>query len=619
MQPNAGVGDEDIRSASSFNVQSCRLTFLLQVDTRVDEYIRVAQIAQDVTSVRQDLQSTRNEVSTTRVEVRGVRDEARAAEAMARIETLPRAKNASYRAAQSVAPGSCLEGTRTTVLEEIDVWVKDTSPTACRTLWLSGMAGMGKSAIACSVAEKADNESLLGANYFFSRAGDHDLKSPSLCFPTLAYQLSRFAKDFKTEIAGELSKDPDLPHSKLPDQLKGLITRPLQRVDTSPGRVVLLVLDGLDECEDQGAREIITLLFSQLDCFPFTLKLLVASRPEPHLVSAFHNKPGIHRIALHELDAASAEQDIEHYLRHQLTRLPVTLGIRTLSSGWITEAELHTLAKMAGQLFVYAKTVVRFVGDDRLRDPQYQLKIILKTSHHLETNPFGDIDALYTFILNNAFSSRSPHKFVSRYQHVVGAIIVLVESHPDFDLTALERLLGVPEGEAGEALYHLRSLIVTEPTLRIFHKSFRDFICSPQRCVDQRFYINASEQENAMAVRCLKLMTASLRPGMVTIPEKLRPGWWKKSPEGKVEIRRAFVPELRYACVLWNRHAINTSRELRWETETIQDALEDFTANYLLMWIEAFYWLVDSSTFNFLLGDQDRGWEVCLYCVVECC
>lgn len=578
------------------------------MDSRIDEAIRVARLGVDVAAVHAD--------------VRGAREEARAAEAMARIEALPRAKNASYRSAQSVAPGACFEGTRTLVLEEIYQWAKDTSPEASGTLWLSGMAGMGKSAIACSAAERADKEGFLGANYFFSRAGDESLKSASSCFPTLAYQLAMFAEDFKMAIADELSKDPDIAHAKLSEQLEGLISRPLRQVDASPSRVVLLVLDGLDECEDKGAQEIITLILSQAHRFPFTLKFLVTSRPEPHLVSAFADAPSVHRIALHELNSSSAADDIHRYLHHHLTRLPETLGIQSLTKTWISEDEIRTLSMMAGQLFVYAATLVRFVGDDRLRDPRYQLDIILGTMPSSSSNPYGDLDALYTQILTNALSSRSPQRSISRYQLVVGAITLPVhldETHRRriLVLRTLENLLGVAPGEVEEALYHLRSVVVIESYPHFFHKSFSDFICDPSRCTDRRYLIDTKEQHEFMAVRCLNLMASSLRRG---IPEAdlntrlgVEPAQGGQTDQAETPLVQVCPPELKYACLCWLWHTSEGPRK----SQTLHDALERFTSRCLLWWLEVWSWLKPYSWSSRELIDifRSKDWNVrmCFY------
>ena len=61
----------------------------------------------------------------------------------------------------------CLRGTRTAILDEIELWIRDLYDP--RTVyWLNGLAGTGKSTIAQTIAERTFADGRLGASFFCS-------------------------------------------------------------------------------------------------------------------------------------------------------------------------------------------------------------------------------------------------------------------------------------------------------------------------------------------------------------------------------------------------------------------------------------------------------------------
>ncbi len=75
--------------------------------------------------------------------------------------------------------------------------------------WINGLAGIGKSTIAHTVAEEAKRSELLGASFFFSRQ-EKELSDPHLFIPTLAYQLARSYREARSVIINVFQHDPDI-------------------------------------------------------------------------------------------------------------------------------------------------------------------------------------------------------------------------------------------------------------------------------------------------------------------------------------------------------------------------------------------------------------------------
>lgn len=192
----------------------------------------VAVVASETTAVRKDVHNTRSDVQ-------GVKTAIEDALNMANLNSLPRAKLASYRSGRPNPPNPCFEGTRTQILQDIATWVAHNDPSLPRVYCLNGIAGVGKTTIARTVAERAETEGVLGADFFFSRSGEAELRNPALVFPTLAYQLARFERNIARRISGVIADDADIGQGTLRDQLQKLIIGPLSSIKSQPLRSTL--------------------------------------------------------------------------------------------------------------------------------------------------------------------------------------------------------------------------------------------------------------------------------------------------------------------------------------------------------------------------------------------
>jgi hypothetical protein len=145
--------------------------------------------------------------------------------------SLPRANYARYDSPREDAPSSCLEGTRVAILKEIMSWSESANGERPPVYWLSGLAGIGKSMIAKTVAERAQETATLGASFFFSR-NDRPLRDPRLVLPTLAFQLAQSDSAFKNVVVEALRQDPTLGHRDLLASLDPFAHRPKNTLST---------------------------------------------------------------------------------------------------------------------------------------------------------------------------------------------------------------------------------------------------------------------------------------------------------------------------------------------------------------------------------------------------
>ncbi|KAJ7478131.1 hypothetical protein FB451DRAFT_1131487 [Mycena latifolia] len=176
---------------------------------------------------------------------------------------------------------ACHPGTRTAVLEELKSWSLDTSPDST-ILWLHGCAGMGKSAIAQMFAGECKAQGLLGASFFFKR-GHPKRGTWNGLFTSLAYQLAMSVPELLLPVQQAVDTNKLVVGSAMTVQFRNLFAEPLRHTACLQFMPVI-VLDGLDECADHKVQQqILRLFIDVIHNHHLPIRLLIASRPEPHI------------------------------------------------------------------------------------------------------------------------------------------------------------------------------------------------------------------------------------------------------------------------------------------------------------------------------------------------
>jgi hypothetical protein len=256
--------------------------------------------------------------------------------------------------------------------------------------WLYGPAGAGKSALAQSLCEKLDGEGRLGGSFFFKR-GHPSRGTGNRLFPTLAYQLALCLPELKEAIPQIVEGNPSIIDRALSLQLQKLIIEPCRQ--KIRGRTLVIVIDGLDECEDQNIQqEILCSIGSVMHAGPLPLRFLVASRSDPQIQKIFmcplkelHRSKNINR----------AFEDVRRYLLDEFTRIhrehPATMA--TVSFPWPSPKVIDTLVENSSGYFIYASTVIKFIDDGDFR-PTERLQVIMGTKKPDFGSPFAPLDQL---------------------------------------------------------------------------------------------------------------------------------------------------------------------------------------------------------------------------------
>jgi hypothetical protein len=444
------------------------------------------------------------------------------------------------------------------------------------------MAGTGKSTIAKTIAEYARDRGILGGSFFFSR-DDEQLRDSSLVFPTLAFQIAQFADVFRSSIGKALQKDADYGYRARLIQLEELIIRPLVQSGLDSNRVVLLVIDALDECAPEGeAADILRLILAHISRIPFIFRVFLTSRPESHITKAFNDKYNHEKYILHNIEEKIVRDDIHLFVESNLRALPRRLDVK-IKGEWPPMADMEKLVDNCGKLFVYAATSLRFIGNDRVRNPLKQLEILLGARMAVNAKPHAQLDQLYLQVLRSALPEDTEEDDMLRFHCVVGSIVLL---RSPLSIISLSRFIKYDTEDVSDALYHLHSIILPPSSLeeapRIYHLSFPDFITNSSRCSEPRFLVDVSKHEKRLVLRCLDVMISMLKRDILDIGDSYHFVLNTEIDSLKNVIDERVRTEVQYSCQHWASHL---SKVTVGDEEVIK-ALAQFAFLKLLNWIE---------------------------------
>ncbi|KAL0072848.1 hypothetical protein AAF712_000611 [Marasmius tenuissimus] len=425
------------------------------------------------------------------------------------------AVGASHTSEQQYTRGMCLEGTRQEALGDIHTWRTSGDPSR-PICWLFGTAGVGKSAIAMTVARACEEDGLV-ASFFFFRS-DPKRNNPSALMPTITLGFRSKFPSLRTFIDERIHRDPSILEANLEDQFRELVLKPslhmkqlgleAESVQKVPN---LVIIDGLDECGDEDTQlRILTIILSSYRQLPSTwspLRFLICSRPEAWIQEAFdevHLSRVTKHIALN--NASQTDLDIERYLIRELGAIRTSRKFSRIRfpSPWPSKEDLRWLVRKASSQFVYAATAVKIVKSP-YSNPVDQLRTILDydPENPPSDSPFPELDRLYHFIL-----SVNPNR--EKLLLVLAAILITapdIYHHGPHSPESIEILLELAPGDVDVTLRGMYSVLdIHEDNITVSHTSFSDYLFDRTR--SRVFFIDEAAQTHFLARRWLQALSA---------------------------------------------------------------------------------------------------------------
>jgi hypothetical protein len=469
------------------------------------------------------------------------------------------------------------------------------SSSSMSVFWLAGLAGTGKSTIMKTLCQRINNDNRFLLTSFFASRNSAERRDPYTILHTFAYELATTSDLICPHVLSSLRAPQDIMQERMHEQVEQLLAEPIQKSQLH-GRTIVFVIDALDECYKNAGIEggrLVELLAQSLQHLP--VKLIVASRQEDTLANMFRSLGPV-SLRLHEIGLAIVEADVRRVFDEGFADIRRKRAFSLETSQWPSQSQLDELVHLTGPFFIYAATVLKFVGAPRF-SPEQQLCQVLERGSVISpdsSQPFLQIDKLYLNVLQTATvdDESAPSRANATLRRRVGALlrtVVLVERPVSIRTLAL--LMGVASNvqEVDNDVRVLGSVLLISPasrserfseTVSTFHPSFRDFLVDPQRCSDKDFIVNPAAHQHELLYQCLQVLNQNLCYDICGIRDL---GLANTDIYDLMERLASSVSEpLQYACQFWPVHMV-ASGPL---AQPVSAVLLEFCTKHLFHWFE---------------------------------
>lgn len=219
--------------------------------------------------------------------------------------------------------------------EDFEQWMRDEN--ASRIYFLTGLPGIGKTAIAIKTIQQYNNI----AAYHLIRRGDSEKTSLRRAICSIAFQLSKQLPDY-FELLSRIDIYRELNRCNDPALFEALITNPLLACNNR-NEPVVIVIDAMDESISSFSSEFALFIANVIGKLPKWVRFFLTSRPEDAVLlplQAYHP---------HILNPASVENnnDIRTYIEKRLQE----------NYGDNVAIDLDAIVKKSEGIFLYTKYV----------------------------------------------------------------------------------------------------------------------------------------------------------------------------------------------------------------------------------------------------------------------
>ncbi|KIK50785.1 hypothetical protein GYMLUDRAFT_182283, partial [Collybiopsis luxurians FD-317 M1] len=246
-------------------------------------------------------------------------------------------------------------------------------------------------------------------------------------------------------------------------------------------------------------------------------KFLICSRPEPRIRNVFGQQSFRTIVTRCDLgEAFESGKDIAKYLRERFEKIRREHGctMAHVPQEWPGEGIVQLLVQRACGQFVYATTVLKYIGD-YLDLPTERLEIILNiTVPEDYDSPYPDLDLLYLQILS---ASKQKELLLEVLAHLLrpGPDIFLNHQYEQTSSRCIEGLFFLAKGKVRTQFFGLHSVLNIpdndDDNITVRHASFVDFLYDKKR--SGRYYVSKSQEarHEQIAFYLLKRISSSIK------------------------------------------------------------------------------------------------------------
>ncbi|KAG9086129.1 hypothetical protein FS749_003888 [Ceratobasidium sp. UAMH 11750] len=272
-------------------------------------------------------------------------------------------------------------------------------------------------------------------------------------------------------------------------------------------------------------------------------------------------------LHLHNLDKSIVQGDIRKYLQ---------VGLKRAN---ISSEDLETLTERSGALFIYAATVVRYIGAHNFLRSDDRLEQVLAASTS-SSDSEKEINALYATILADAFDDPSTSDQEKGEMRLV--LHTAICAQEPLNARIMAGILGLKrDGLVHAALNPLRSVLDIQKAnegITTLHKSFPDYMFDQAR--SGRFHCDAEQHHATLVERCFAVIRIPSPPVNIC---HLESSYLldKDVADLHERVEQHISGVLFYACRYWSSHL-----DLAGGSRGPLHKLHRFLSERLLLWME---------------------------------
>lgn len=464
-------------------------------------------------------------------------------------------------------PGkACLKNTRVEICEEIDKWISD--PTAHNILHIRGSPGVGKSTIASTVVKKYH------CPRFFKEEKDGP-NNPKHVWPTVAFDLAKLNPTIKNNLIKSLRNHEYFADNDIIGQFQILIHETLHQY-FQVKKPIVVVLDALDKYSTYDV-EIWRDFLQTLKCWsalPKLCKLIVTSRDHPEIIRMLEaiSKPLPILVGEAARKDGKTVKDLKIFFEESLRRIR---EVSNVSGNWLDEAMIEKLAEKADGLFLWASTVVKYIGDGV--DIKKRLDLIFDNVLESKTQVFD----LYYQIFEDNFRKLIDSESADLID-VLAAIVLAKDPLSKDDLQRFQ--IG---GRSLHFILRKLSPVLSDSTKEIMtfcHQTVADFLFEKKSSLS--FFIDKNFHSAQMAKDCLKHLNSSLKFNNFDI----KSSYTLISGTTEANDHSALTSTLKHSALYFTQYLENSFLNTSINT-VLYDNLEIFLRNNFLSWLEIFCYI----------------------------
>ncbi|KAF5327168.1 hypothetical protein D9619_004549 [Psilocybe cf. subviscida] len=439
-------------------------------------------------------------------------------------------------AAERFDAPKCDEGTRVLMMQGMRKFVQQGDRPGL--FWLHGPAGIGKSALAQSLALSLKDDSDHAASFFFSRTASGRSDGNQLIV-TLAYQLAINFPALQPFISRTVMQNPAVLTASNAVKMQCLVVDPINRwrkkykwsFQRWAHKILrinkklyprLILVDGLDECNDpQVQRDLLLCIGLAVQQLSLPIRFVVASRPEFHILATIELDPifqgphGVKVLTKNLGDDEDADQQVTTFLLKEFTEIRRTHPIREfLPQPWPLPSQIVQLVSKSSKGFIYPATVIRYIKMPNNRPDECLERILGLSEIPISDKPYEALDNLYHYIFEsvpdaNKEAIRNIFLFLvipsNNLDGLISVTPYLIEKHFDY--------------RPGHVQHVLRDLLCVVAfagnlkPIKVLHASLLDFLLDRSR--SGSLYIDPRDAHAAIAAcfpMALSTMDASRLP-----------------------------------------------------------------------------------------------------------